>query len=146
LLCAVLVILGAIWLANSADTIAEKTGLGRTFVGSVFLAFATSLPELVVTYSALKLNQLDLAIGNVFGSNMTNIFILFLCDVFHKGATIISTVSATHLLTIILSIILTYIAITGIRTKKKVVLGLGIDSLLMILFFFAGNMLLYSLR
>ena len=64
-------------LAQSADEIALQTGLGRTFVGSIFLALVTSLPEMVVSLSALKMGAFDLAIGNIFGSNMTNMFIVF---------------------------------------------------------------------
>ncbi|MCK5177899.1 MAG: hypothetical protein KAR32_00075, partial [Candidatus Omnitrophica bacterium] len=64
---ALFVVAGAIWLAGSADTIAAETGLGRTFVGSIFLAIVTSLPEMVVSISALRLGSLDLAIGNIFG-------------------------------------------------------------------------------
>ena len=76
-LSAVSVVVGAIWLAKSADTIALQTGLGQTFVGSIFLALVTSLPEMVVSLSALRLGSLDLAIGNIFGSNMANMFIVF---------------------------------------------------------------------
>jgi len=60
LINAALVIVGAIWLAKSADIIAQQTGLGGTFFGSIFLAFVTSLPELVVSLSALRHGSGDL--------------------------------------------------------------------------------------
>jgi len=141
------VIAAAMFLANSADTIALKSGLGRTFVGSIFLAFVTSLPEMVVTLSALRLGQLDLALGNIFGSNMTNIFIVFLCESFHKGGPILSMVSPTHIFTASLSIILILIIIWGLKTKnKKSYFQIGVDSLFMLMLFLLGTGLLYKFR
>ena len=141
------VIAGAMWMAKSADTIAFETGLGRTFVGSIFLAIATSLPELVVSLSALKLREFDLAIGNIFGSNMVNMFILFICGLFYPARPILATVSPTHIFTAALSILLVYVAIRGIfERNKKTVLGMGWDSIIMILLFIAGTSCLYSAR
>jgi len=54
-------------------------------VGSIFLALTTSLPEMVVTISAVRMGSFDLAIGNVYGSNMTNMFIVSVCDAFHPS-------------------------------------------------------------
>lgn len=144
---AVLVIVGAIWLAKSANVIAEQTGLGGTFFGSIFLAFVTSLPEMVVSLSALRIGSLDLAIGNIFGSNMTNMFIMFICSLFHRGGPLMSAVSKVHVFTAALSIILTFIVIRGITIKnKKTFLGIGWDSWIMIVLFFAGTSILYQLR
>jgi len=94
---AVCVVAAAVWLAGSADKLAQSTGLGRTFVGSLFLATVTSLPEMVVTLSALRIGQVDLAIGNIFGSNMVNIFLLALCDPLIQGRALLQGVSAAHL-------------------------------------------------
>ena len=144
---AVLVIVGSIWLAKSADIIAEQTGLGGTFFGTVFLALVTSLPEMVVSLSALRLGSLDLAIGNIFGSNMTNVFILFVSGLFHKGGPVLGAVSGAHTITASLSIVLTVVAIKGIFTRnKKAYFGLGGDSWLMIFFFIFGTSILYFLK
>lgn len=147
LINAVLVIVGAIWLARSADIIAQQTGLGGTFFGSIFLAFVTSLPELVVSLSAVRLGSLDLAIGNIFGSNMTNIFIVFICSLFYRGAPLLGSVSKVHVITATLSILLTYVAVKGILIRnKKTVFGLSWNSLIMIFLFFIGTGILYKLR
>ncbi|MBU0469495.1 MAG: hypothetical protein KKD07_07240 [Candidatus Omnitrophica bacterium] len=145
-LSAVVVVVAAMWLAQSADVIADKTGLGRTFVGSIFLAIVTSLPEMVVSLSALRLGSFDMAIGNIFGSNMTNLFVVPICDIFYKGA-ILSSVNSVHILTASVSIILVVIACLGIKIKhKRTVLGLGWDSILMLLIFTIGNIFLYRMR
>ena len=144
---AALVVLGAMWLAESADIIAARTGLGETFVGSIFLAIVTSLPEMVVSLSALRLGSLDLAIGNIFGSNMANMFIVFICGLFHQGGPILRAVSPTHMFTAALSILLMHIAIKGISARrKKTVFGLGWDSIIMILIFVLGTAFLYHVR
>ena len=70
------VILLGIWLATIGDRLAMTTGLSRSFVGNVFLAVSTSLPEIAASLSAIRLNAIDLAIGNVLGSNLFNVLLL----------------------------------------------------------------------
>ncbi len=143
---AVAVVVAAVWLANLADQIAQMTGWGRTFVGSLFLAFATSLPEMVVTLAALKLGQMDLAVGNIFGSNMVNMFLIFVCDAFARSGTLLSMVSLSHLWTIGLGIIMTIVALIGLKNKKKVpFLGLGWDTWTLLVLYGFGMARLYNL-
>jgi cation:H+ antiporter len=68
-------------LAHTADQLASLTGLGRTFFGTVFVALMTSLPEAVATLAAIRLGTIDMAIGNVLGSNAFNMLILAVLDV-----------------------------------------------------------------
>ena len=58
------------------DALAEATGWGRLFVGGLFLAIATSLPELLTAASAIRLDQPELALGNIFGANMTTLCLI----------------------------------------------------------------------
>ena len=147
IISAAIVVVAAMVLANSADTIAETTGLGRTFVGSIFLAIVTSLPEMVVTLSALKLGSVDLAVGNIFGSNMTNLSFIVLCSLVNPEGPVLRDVSSTHVLTAVVSTLLVIIALTGISRKGKPHIGpLGIDSWLMIAVFMGGSYWLYVLR
>lgn len=75
-----IIIVAGVFLAKSADKIAEVTGVGRILVGSILLAGATSLPEFMVDLSAIKANQPDLAVGDLLGSNLFNLFILAVVD------------------------------------------------------------------
>ena len=59
--------------------------LGRTFVGQMFLAVATSLPELIVSFSAVKLGKTDMAYANIFGSNIFNMAILGISALVYRG-------------------------------------------------------------
>ena len=64
IICITLVIFIGSSLSQSADILAEKTGMGRTWVGTILLAGVTSLPELATGTSAIILfNSPDLAVG-----------------------------------------------------------------------------------
>jgi cation:H+ antiporter len=69
-----------IWLASIGDRISITTGLSRSFVGNLFLAASTSLPEIAASLGAIRLGAIDLAIGNVLGSNLFNITLFFIYD------------------------------------------------------------------
>mgnify|MGYP000396841488 CR=1 FL=1 len=69
-------------MVNNAIEIATLTGLSTGFVGTTLVALVTSLPELVTTISAGRIGAYDLAVGNLFGSNIFNIFTLALADLF----------------------------------------------------------------
>ena len=142
-----IVVLSSISLSGACDQIAIITGLGRTFVGTTFLAIVTSLPEIVVSISALKMNSIDLAFGNIFGSNMSNVLILGICDFFYVKKPMMASVSPTHILMMSLSVVLTTILIFGIQKRcKKTFFGFGIDVILMMVCFAAGMKFLYDLR
>lgn len=78
---AVIVVISGIWLTHVCDNIADVTGIGKTFIGSILLAFATSLPEATVCTVAAKLGAFHLVFGNIFGSNIFNLFILGFADI-----------------------------------------------------------------
>jgi cation:H+ antiporter len=94
------IILGAAtFLAKSADVIAYKTGLGRAFIGVVLLATATSLPELGTGVGSVVLvGEPDLAAGDAFGSNLFNLLIIGLLDMFWRNGPILTSVSRTSIL------------------------------------------------
>lgn len=81
---AVIIVAGTA-LANLGDRIAEQTGLEQSFVGSLFLALATSLPELTVSIASMRLGAYDLLVGNIIGSNMFNVFICAISDLAYRG-------------------------------------------------------------
>ena len=80
ILSGVAVIALGIWLASIGDRLAATTGLSRSFVGNLFLALTTSLPEIAASLAAIRLGAIDLAIGNVLGSNLFNITLFFVYD------------------------------------------------------------------
>jgi cation:H+ antiporter len=120
----------AIYLPALGEEIAERTGLGQTFVGSVFIAISTTLPELVVSVSALMIGATDMAVGNLFGSSVFNVFILAVDDAFYTAGPVLAGVSENHLVTAVSATIALSIAIIGLiyRADKKAIF-FGWDSL-----------------
>lgn len=68
----VVVVVAAVALAVGGDVIADRTGLGRMWVGWLLVAGATSLPELVTNVAAVRIDAPSLAAGDIFGANMLN--------------------------------------------------------------------------
>ena len=73
---AAVIILGGVGLARYGDMLADRTGLGHLWVGSVLVAATTSLPELFTNISAASIDAVPLALGNIFGANMANMVTL----------------------------------------------------------------------
>lgn len=67
-----LVIIGAHFSVESASTIAKSFGISEWIIGIIMISLGTSLPELVVSISAAIKGKVDMAIGNIIGSNMAN--------------------------------------------------------------------------
>ncbi|MDO8446031.1 MAG: sodium:calcium antiporter [Deltaproteobacteria bacterium] len=145
---ALIIVGAAAWLPFIGDRLAEETGLGRSFIGSTFIALTTSLPELVVSISALRIGATDMAIANLFGSNMFNISILAIDDLFYTKGPLLSHVSMNHAVTGFMAVIMTGIAIVGLtyRLEKKTFLRLGWDAIAMLMAYIVNIYLLYSMR
>ena len=67
---------GGDWVVNGATTIARAFGVSENLIGLTIVACGTSLPELVTSMVAAKKNQLDMAVGNVVGSNVFNVLMI----------------------------------------------------------------------
>jgi cation:H+ antiporter len=77
LISAAFVVAAGIGLARFGDDLAEATGWGKLWVGTLLVGIATSLPEVVVNISAVWLEKNPgLALGNVFGADMINVFVI----------------------------------------------------------------------
>lgn len=113
----VLVIGAAAYLPHLGDQIAEATGLGKTFVGSIFVALTTSLPELVVSIAALRIDATDLIFGNLLGSNLFNMAILALDDLLYLKGPLLSHVSQAHVVTANAAMVMTAIAVIGLTYR-----------------------------
>jgi len=120
--CAAVVVVAGTILTKCADTIAEITKFGRLLIGSVLLAGATSLPELTVDVSAVRMGAPDLAIGDLFGSCLANLLILAVLDLFQRSSGgMLSRRAARHALSGSMSVAL--IACAGLTLLTAPVLG-----------------------
>ncbi len=109
---AVVIVLAAPYLADSAAAIADRTGLGETFVGTACVALCTSLPELVASVPAVRLGAFDLAAGNVFGSNAFNMLLLVPLDLASETP-LLADVAPAHAVTCLCSVVVTAVAVMG---------------------------------
>ncbi len=125
LILSVIVIFSGYYMTGICDKIAvtpfslfSKTyTLGTTFVGQLFLAVSTSLPELIVSFSAVKIGKINMAYSNVFGSNIFNLAILGVSSFFYKGNMFLN--AETFLFSIMLFILLVSTAIASLQYKSK---------------------------
>jgi len=145
---AALAIVGAgIWLALIGEEIAAGTGWDTTFVGSLFLAATTSLPELVVSIAALRIGATDMAIANMLGSNMFNMGIVIAGDdLFYRSGSIFSAASSGHVFSAAIAILMTLIVIAGLifRTRRKTPLRMSWYSVALIVIYLGGAYALFT--
>lgn len=154
-LFSLLIVFSSIWMTKTADFIAEtpvlfggiQYVLGQTFVGGLLLAIATSLPEMAVTFSAAKMGNISMAVGNIFGSNIFNIFIIPISAIFYRG-NFWMDVSFSNLFLVMLVFAVTTIIsvdlIAKVKLKNSKVSILNVFALLvwitgMVVIFIANN-------
>jgi cation:H+ antiporter len=144
---ALVVIIAAVSLPKIGEGLATTTGLGQTFTGNIFIAISTSLPEVVVSAAAVKIGAIDLAMGNLLGSNIFNILILALDDFFYVKGPLLFYANKNHTISSLSAIAMTSLVCIGVtyRSEKKL-LFLAWDSIGIIGLFVANLMLLYLLR
>ena len=115
---AIAIAVGGQVVVDSAKSLALAAGMSETLVGLTIVAMGTSLPELVTSAVAASKGEADLAIGNVVGSNISNILL-----VLGLSAAISSVgVTAMNFVDIIVSLaatIIVFIVASTQRTIKK---------------------------
>jgi len=142
---AFVIVLAGIVLAQLGDRIAEQTGLEQSFVGTLFLALATSLPELTVSITAMKIGAYDLMLGNILGSNMFNVFVVAISDLAYRKEALHmpENISPNLLLITGCAIAMTFIAMIAIQQKKKARL-IAWESMVMLALYATGLYALYA--
>jgi len=117
---AALVVLAAgIWLPTLGDELAQAMGWSRSFVGTLFMAFVTTLPEIAVTLSALRLGALDMALGNLLGSNLFNVMILAVDDAFYRRGPLLADAAPVHAGTAVAAIVMTGLVMVGLVMRPQ---------------------------
>ncbi len=153
----ILTVMAAWWLTKTGDVLSEHPieylgrPLGKTAIGICFLAVATSLPEIATSLTAVRINNLDMALGNVFGSNMFNMLVVPVIKVsaFFTGDPLCMSgenFSANlNMLAGLFAVMMMSIAVAGIayRTTRRV-LGLGVDSVVLLLVYITGMTVLLT--
>ena len=119
LVAAIVVVGAALVLPFVGDRIAGVMGWEETFVGTLFLAIVTTLPEMAVTVGAIRLGQIDLAIGDLLGSNLFNVATICFSDIAYAPGPILAHVSSFHAVSAISAMMMTGIVISGLLFRPR---------------------------
>lgn len=111
---AVVVVVMGLWLPFLGRDIAVEMGWHQSFVGTLLVAAATTVPEMVVTISAVRIGALDMAVANLLGSNLFNLLIIAVDDALFLDGPILAHVSPMHMATALSAIAMTGTAIVGL--------------------------------
>jgi len=133
-ICGATVALAGALLPMIGLRLADAMGVGHGFIGAAFIAFSTSLPEVVVAVSALRINSLDLAVGNIFGSNLFNCVVLVVDDIVYTKGPLFSAAAPGQAITAGIALMMTGVALVGLiyKARHKSFMNIGWDSFTLI--------------
>lgn len=114
---AIVIVVVGVRLARYGDILGEKTGLGEAFVGSLFIAVTTSLPEVVVSLAAVRMGAIDLGVGIVLGSNLFNLLILGLDDAFYRQGSLLVDAGPAHAVALLAVVAMNGIFLIGLTRR-----------------------------
>jgi cation:H+ antiporter len=103
----------------SVKAIAESTGIAQTFLGAALLAVTTSLPELIASIASVRIGAYDMAVGNLFGSNVANMSVLLFADIAYTQGPMLAAVSQTQIVSALGAILLMSIAVAAIVGESE---------------------------
>lgn len=134
-------------LSQSGDALAEQTGLGENFFAAVFISVATSLPEISIVFSAVKIGRYEMAVADILGANLFGLALLFLVDAAYTGGPVLAEVGVFSTFASLLGIAVTGLLVVGLLERShRTVMRMGADSLGILGVYAAGLVVLYGLR
>ncbi|MCA1021226.1 sodium:calcium antiporter [Halobacillus litoralis] len=140
IITALLVFASGSALSISGDQLAQQTGMSSSFVGSFLIAASTSLPELVTVLVAMKMSNYGMALGSILGSNLFNLQLLAVTDIFYQKGAILQSLSSTHLPVALLSAAMLFLTVFMVNRKpKESSFRYAVPSLIMIVIYFAAS-------
>ena len=133
-------------ISQTGAEIADRTPLSQGFVGSLFTAFATSLPELVVSVQAVRRGALTLAVGNIVGGNSFEVLVVAVADFVYRDGSILHAATQSQAFIVGLTALLMAVLQIGLLYRQRHgVAGIGWESALIIVLFLGGYGILYTL-
>jgi cation:H+ antiporter len=147
ILNAAAVILLGIWLSSIGDRLSATTGLSRSFVGNLFLAASTSLPEIAASIAAIRLGAIDLAIGNVLGSNLFNVTLFAVYDLADGRANFWSSLNNANGFAAVMTMMMTGVVIISLmyRASPRTPYRFSWDGIALIAMYVGSILALYLL-
>lgn len=115
-----IVVVGAgLWLPFVGAELARVMGWGESFIGTLFIAIATTVPETVVSIAALRLGAFDMSVSNLLGSNLFNIQIVAIDDLFFAKGPLLSHVASQHVVSALSVIIMSAVVIIALLSPPR---------------------------
>ncbi len=148
LLASLAIIIAGVKLASFGEALGKRTGIGQGWIGLLFLATITSIPELTTTVTGAAIDAPNIAVGNALGSNMFNVAIVTVMDILLLGrGPFLVKVRSYHMISGGFAILLTTLVILGIAFDPGVeILGLSPISLIILLTYLFGIFILYRVE
>lgn len=144
-LLAAMILAGGMLLANAGEAIARKSDFGLAPVGFLLVAAATSLPEASAITGAMRAQRYQLAVGEIFGSNLFNLAIIFMIDLVAPGPPVLAQAGMFEMAAAMLALLLTGLFVVGlIERRDRTVLRMGEDSIAVIALYATGTILLLA--
>ncbi|MCB1488327.1 MAG: sodium:calcium antiporter [Bauldia sp.] len=139
----VVILVAGYLLAETGDAVAIQTGIGESMVGFVLIGLATSLPEISSMVGAVRIHRYELAIGDIFGTNLFDLLLIPIADIFFRKGPILAEAGRFESIALLLGIILTAIYVVGLLDRRnQTILRMGYDSLAAIIVFAGGIVVL----
>jgi len=125
--------------------LARTMGWNNSFVGTIFVAFSTSLPELAVSLAALRIGALDMAIGNLLGSNLFDIVIVAIDDLAFTEGPIFAHTTQAHAGTAVSAVVMTGAVIAALfyRPAGRAFRAFGWTGLFLLVIYAINSYLLF---
>lgn len=146
-LAACVVVGAGLFLPGAAKRIVEAMGWNEAFVGTLFLAIATTLPELSVSVSAVSVGALELAFSNLLGSNLFNLVILAVDDLLYAKGPLLAAASPVHVVTVFTAIMMTALVTVALihQPKRRVLNTVSVVSLGMLVLYVVNAVVVFRL-
>jgi len=141
-LASLVTLVAGVGLEQTGNDLADDLGMTGVVFGATILAAVTALPEVSSGIQAVRMGAVDLAMSDIYGGNAVQLTFFLLADLL-AGDPVLPQASAESLWLGALGALLTGIMIYGllVRPPRKVV-GLGPDSLVVLLVYIGGVVLL----
>ena len=134
--CATAVALAGWLIAGSGMAIVEQTGWSAGIVGGIFIAVATSLPELVVAVTAIRLGALTLAVGDIVGGNAFDTLFIAVSDFFYREGSIYTAISNTEKIWLGSAMLMNSVLLMGLMYReRRGIANIGLESLMILIIY-----------
>lgn len=138
-ICAFFVGLAGWVISITGMVIVGKTGLSSGVVGGLLIAISTSLPELVVAITAVRIGSLTLAVGDIIGGNAFDTLFVAVSDIFYREGSIFAAVGTEEQLWLGTAMIMNAILLLGlIYRERKGIANIGLESFTIMLVYISA--------